>query len=434
LHIFIQLGELSRFPHNTFERSLLERLINVELIVESPNDVAPYIAGALAIIHSADGDLFEFMRMMTILSQLPEGDEEVLSAGTSASVYGYFINFLNNSDQAYEDIDTALERDGGNALLFMYRALLGLREFDFESAGSDLTSARRIGPATWTLPAYAVATFSSDDRSAVIEAILEIRPDDWFAYSMLADNYYSLNDLENARIALDNALARDPQLNMVHLLSFMVAIRQGRLSDAGALLNELVVLFPDPNFSYRLMQATFGETYAVTILLYSSLANLIIGQYTRVIDDTGTILSFIESPEEFIRDTTQLSITPTPNPDANIMPMDMLPDDVPFYYAADLFMMRGMAYCSVMNYDEALNMYSIGLGIDPTNHMLRLLRAEIHFLNDDPAAMQADMEEATGLSDEMDMLIRNVPALLTETDGAGCATFFDVLSTMAQGG
>ncbi|MCU0480748.1 MAG: protein kinase [Anaerolineae bacterium] len=431
LHISIQLGELTRFPYNNFERSLLERMVNVELSVSSASDIAPYIAGALAIIHSADGNLFEFMRMMTILSQLPEGDEDILSAGTSASVYGYFINFLNDSQQAYQDIGTALERDGGNALLFMYRSLLGLRDLDFESAGSDLTSARRIGPINWTFPAYAVATFSVQDRLAVIEAILTVRPDDWFAYSMLADQYYSENNLEGAREALDNALARDPQLNMVHLLSFMVAVRQGRLSDAGALLNDLVTLFPDPNFSYRLMQATFGETYAVSILLYSALANLIIGQYNRVIDDTDTILSFIENPEEFIRDTTQLSITPTPNPDANTMPIEIITEGVPFYYASDLFMMRGMAYCSVMNYEEALNMYNIALGIDPTNHMLRLLRAEIHFLNDDQQAMQADIAQAMGLSDELDALITDMIGDEADIAETGCSLFFDVLSQMA---
>ncbi|HRF98290.1 MAG TPA: hypothetical protein PLZ51_23945, partial [Aggregatilineales bacterium] len=106
-YVILQLGDLSRFNHTTFERAVVERLVNVEILVESPEDIAPYVAGAISILHSADGDMFEFMRTMTIISQLPPITGEVLSAGISASVYGYFANFVNDSASALEAINAA---------------------------------------------------------------------------------------------------------------------------------------------------------------------------------------------------------------------------------------------------------------------------------------------------------------------------------------
>ncbi|MDX2076505.1 MAG: serine/threonine-protein kinase, partial [bacterium] len=35
LYVILQLGDLSRFPHNAFERSVIERLVNVEILVDS---------------------------------------------------------------------------------------------------------------------------------------------------------------------------------------------------------------------------------------------------------------------------------------------------------------------------------------------------------------------------------------------------------------
>ena len=433
LHVFIQLGELARFPYNSFQRTVLERLINVELVVESPSDIAPYVVGALAILHSAGGDMFEFMRTMTILSQLPASNATMVSAGTSASVHGYFANFINDEDEALELINAALDRDGGNAMLFMYRSLIYLRQFNFDSASSDIISAQRLGPSTWALPLYAIGIFSSaQERITTLEQVLAIRPDDWFAYYMMADNYYTQGDLVATQEALDNALVRDPQMNVVHLLAFVVALRQGRLNDGGQLLNELLTLFPDPNFSYRVMNAAFGEAYSVSILLYSSLANLIIGQFDRVIEDTATVLSFVNNPESFIQDKSQLPGTMTPNPDTVELPREE-PLITPYFYASDLFMIRGIAFCSLGRFEEALESYSIGLGIDPTNHMLRLLRAEIYFLNGDDVNSQSDIIQAMGLSDEMDAFIFVAADADNDGEGLSCANFFDVFNQMGQG-
>ncbi len=433
LHIFLQLGELARFPYNTFERTVLERLINIELVVQSPNDIAPYVAGALAILHSANSDLFEFMRMMTVLSQLSSSNAQPLSAGVSALVYGFFANFINDQATALTFINNALDRDGGNALLFMYRALIYLRQFDFESAGRDVTTAQRIAPANWILPAYAVANFRRADVET-LDHLISLRPDDWFLYYLKADLVYSQNDLASTREVLDVALTLNPETNVAHLLAFLVAMHEGRLNDASQILSETVRLFPDPNLSFRVLNATFGDL-SVSTLIYTSLSNLIIGQYETVLTSTAQFLNFISNPPDFIHDQSQVSITSTPNAELNPrlqVITEVLGDTIPYLFAGDLFLIRGIAFCSIGNYEEALNTYSIGLAIDPENHMLRLLRSEIYFLMGDQDRASADIALAMGLSDEMDSFIGWAIDSDGDEQGGSCSDFFDVFMAMAQ--
>lgn len=431
-HVFIHLGDLTRFPHNAFERTVLERLINVELVTSSSEDIAPYIVGALAILHSANSDLFEFMRMMTILSQLTPSKVAPLTGGVSASVYSFFANFINDQEAALAAIDTALDRDGGNALLFMYRGLVRLRQFEFESAFRDVTTAQRIAPNNWIFPTYAVANFNMTD-SATFDQLIGLRPDDWLLYYLKADFLYSQNDLNGARQVLDVALTLNPETNVVHLLAFLVAMHQGRLRDASQILRDAVRLFPDPNLSYRLSSATFGEL-SVNTLIYTSLSNLIIGQYDMVINNTNTFLSFISNPQAFIRDNHLLSFTPTPNtnldPRFSALQADMM-KTIPYLFAGDLFLMRGIAFCSVGNYEEALRTYSIGLAIDPQNHMLRLLRSEMSFQLGDSEQAIADIALARGLSAEMDAFIDWATNIKDDTTGGSCSDFFDVFMAMA---
>jgi serine/threonine protein kinase/tetratricopeptide (TPR) repeat protein len=432
LHVFIHLGDLTRFPHNAFERTVLERLINVELVTSSPEDIAPYIVGALAILHSADGDLFEFMRTMTILSQLTPSKVTPLTGGVSASVYGFFANFINDQQAALVAINAALNRDGGNPLLFMYRGLVRLRQLEFESASRDVITAQRIAPNNWILPAYAVANFNVTDIPT-LDYLISLRPDDWFLHYLKADYLYSQNDLTSTRHALDVALTLNPETNVVHLLAFLVAMRQGRLQDASQILRDAVRLFPDPNLSYRLSNATFGEL-SVNTLIYTSLSNLIIGQYDTVIDSTNTFLSFVGNAQAFIRDQSQLPFTPTPNTDIDprlSLVQASTTDVIPYLFAGDLFLIRGIAFCSIGNYPEALNAYSIGLAINPENHMLRLLRSEIYFLLGDQDKASADIALAMGLSDEMDNFITWATAVDNGNTGNGCADFFDVFMAMA---
>ena len=434
LHVFLQLGDLTRFPYNTFERTVLERLINIELVVQSPNDIAPYVAGALAILHSANSDLFEFMRTVTVLSQLAPSNAQAISTGISASVYGFFANFINDQETALTFINSALDRDGGNPLLFMYRGLVRLRQFEFESATRDVTTAQRIAPTNWVLPAYAVANFGGADLQT-IDYLISLHPDDWFLYYLKADFFYSQNDLASTRQALDVALTLKPEANVAHLLAFLVAMREGRLRDASLILSDSVRLFPDPNLSFRVLNAAFGDL-SVNTLMYTSLSNLIIGQYDSVIESTTTFLSFVENPQDFIRDESQLSITPTPNtaldPRLGIVPKNMM-DTIPYLFAGDLFLIRGIAFCSIGKYEDALNTYSIGLAINPENHMLRLLRSEIFFLMGDLQSSSEDVMLAMGLSEEMDAFIGWATQSEGDDTGGSCSDFFDVFMAMAQG-
>jgi len=397
LHAYIELVDMGRLSHTAFERGILARVMNTEVLVNSPSDLAPYLVVAMAIAHSADGDLFEFIRALTMLSDLPPANGTIVKTGVSQSVYDYFLNFTHNQGAAMQLINTAIERDGGNALLFTYRALAHMRQLNFESARSDILSAKRVGPETWTLPNYISLMMTTDN--SVLEltnSITTQRPNDWFAHFVRAHFTYLTNDLTGAGDIVAQSLRYNPQSNVSNLLASFIAIRQGRIEDAHQLLDDILREYPNPTLTARGMNMVFGDSITGSSLIYATYANLLIGQFDRVISETD------------------LLITMTPPEGA----------DLPYLYVADVLMIRGVAFCSQGKYDDARLAFTMGLTADPTNYMLHALRADISLYIGEDAS--ADIELALGLSDEMDMYVAKLTDESRTQATLPCSQFVDL--------
>ncbi|MDX2076506.1 MAG: protein kinase, partial [bacterium] len=397
IKVFIQLGNLSRLTHLTLERPSLERLVNLEVVVNTPQDLAPYLVSAMAMVHSANGDLFEFMRMITILTDLPPATGQIMSQGVSRQIYGYFTNFVTDDAAATEFIAEAVRQDGGNPLVFMYQALLQLRDGNFESANSNLLTAQRLGPTNWAFPLYGVYILEQRENNYdILNSILTTRTDDWFLYLIIAHSSYIANDMVKANEALEQALALQPDSNFAHLLASIIAIRQGKIAYATSLLGDMVRMFPNPTLGYRAMLVTFGDSMPRGTSLYTAFGSLLIGQYEQVIALTDTM------PE--------LAAFPT----------------------ADLYLMRGLSFCAMNRIDEALEAYGLGLEVDPSNHLIHLLRGEIYRAQGDTDKATADRELAQGLSPEIDAYIAITANADIENISETCAGFFDIATTMGS--
>ncbi|MCL4255259.1 MAG: hypothetical protein KJ043_15975, partial [Anaerolineae bacterium] len=391
LYAAIELVDTSRMTYNHFDRAVVSRLISIEVLVERPADLAPYITSALLIIYSADGNLFEFMRTLTILADLPPATGQILSTGISKPVYDYFLLSNTNQDNAMLSIDNAINRDGGNPLLYTYRALLHIRKFANESANSDLLAASRLGPDEWTLPAYiTIGLANNSDVLNTIDSIITLRHDDWFAHFAREHFSYLSNDLASTHAQLDLTLANSPQTNLPYLLLSLVALREGDLADARNTLRDMLRQYPDPRLSYRVLQTTMGEAITQSSMIYAMYASLLIGQYEQVIENSDVLLA--TAPPQGVA--------------------------LPYLYVSDVLMMRGIAQCSLGRYDDALASFSQGLLINRDNAMLHLLRADILLANGDDAS--ADIEAAMGLSDEMDAYVAQA---IENTQDEPCSTF-----------
>jgi serine/threonine-protein kinase len=395
IKVFIQLGNLSRLTHLTLDRPSLERLVNLEIVVNTPQELAPYLVSAMAMVHSANGDLFEFMRMITILSDLPPATGQIMSQGVSRQIYGYFTNFVTDDAAATQFIAEAVRQDGGNPLVFMYQALLQVRDGNFESANSNLLTAQRLGPTNWAFPLYIEYIMQQREGShELLDTILTTRTDDWFLYLLIAHSSYITNDVATANASLEQALALQPDSNFAHLLAAIIAIREGKITYATSLLGDMVRMFPNPTIGYRAMLYTFGDSMPEGNLLYTAFGSLLIGQYERVIELTDTMSQTATFP------------------------------------IADLYLMRGLSFCAMNRIDEAIEAYGLGLEVDPTNHLIHLLRGEIYRAQGDTEKATADREQALGLSMELDAYITITGNTDIQNISETCAGFFDIVTTM----
>ena len=98
--------------------------------------------------------------------------------------------------------------------------------------------------------------------------------------------------------------------------------------------------------------------------------------------------------------------------------------------AADLFLVRGLAYCNLGDMELAMQSYEAGLEMSPDYHLLRLLSSEVYLERDDMESAHISVEAATGLSEEFDAFV--MAASVEGNDSIGCRYFFDNLMALTE--
>jgi len=191
-------------------------------------------------------------------------------------------------------------------------------------------------------------------------------------------------DYAQAKIDYDNALALNPTADFPYAFSMMLALREGRISDAVNFMQIIVTEFPDTTLSKRMVSALSAEDI-VFGPIFSAVGNLILGQYEAALVDIDASLA---ADEGF----------------------------------AESYMLKGLAHCNLDEYEEAEAAYSAGISIDPDLAILYMLRADVRFSLGDTQGSLEDAATArnVNLSDEFNALL---DAGLTE--GITCKNFFE---------
>ncbi|HVO71163.1 MAG TPA: protein kinase [Aggregatilineaceae bacterium] len=361
----VQVGVTTAFHHIEFERALLERTANarVRLTDIRRQSIAPYVLGVLSTLHVADGNAYEAMRTAAIEAAIQVTPAVVVGNGIAADVQRQMME--TDVDQALKYLNSAIEQDASNPLLYIYSCLLKQRQKSSDAARRDAETAQRIGPPGWTMPALMLAGLSDDQSPQTVldlfSQIITQRPDDWFPLFFRGTTYYYLdgampNAYDLARADLDAAMALKPNANFPYVYSALLAIHEGRLEDAGKIIKVILTEFPDPSYMSRLLGATFGITesnaYSVTL---SAFTNLALGRHEAVIKDT----------------TAGLKAFPT---------------------LADLYFMQGISYCALGNALGAKISFSDGLQRDPDFTLGYLLRADALLQLGNPTGADADFQ------------------------------------------
>jgi len=387
----------------------VSRTLFAEVTIDDPAEetITPYVLGILGLVHSIEGDVFELMRTFAILEEIDKPPATLTSGGAVEHYFNFFNLFLSDTEAAVEAINPAIELDGGNPFWYAMRAAAYMRLDDNSQAARDARTAERIGPQGWSIP-LVVQAASSDVYGVEIDMLdtaIEAQ-DDWFIRYLRATFRYSTNDLQGAWDDIEASLSGNPQANYPYVTGFLIAMREGRIEDAGEMMAQMVDEEPNPTLGTRVYRAMFGDNnvdIVMSSMLYQGYGNIVLGQYEQVTALEPQLQSLLSEFRFFLDDLDLESTTDTQR-----------------YFAGDVFSMMGLAFCATGDYDTSLDWLSQGINIDPTSVTLRYIRTETATQLDMEDLVQEDVLAMQDISDELDDLI-----VAGENQEISCADFFD---------
>lgn len=345
----VQFGSVKSLPDLALDRTTLERMINIRLQMkdERQQTLAYPIVSALGHLLNAGNDYVGAIRLTMSLDQLDAPKPEVVGNSVAAHYYGATLMFLSDPQTMANELTQAIELDASNPGLYAFRAAAyqGMEKFQLSRQDSD--TAIRLAPEGWIVPYYVrgnEALITNDLPVGIVaySRVIEIRPDDWFPYNQRGYLYFLGHQYEEARLDIDKSISLGPEAEWPYMWGMLIALREGRLSDVpvyiGGILNNPS---KNPVFIQRLMTALFGERNA-QLLGYSiaSIGHFSIAQFDLSAQEADIVLAV-----------------------------------VPTY--AEMYLLKGLSYCNIDEYQKAEEAYSAGLEVDPSFTMLHFLRAEV---------------------------------------------------------
>ncbi|MBI5957871.1 MAG: hypothetical protein HY866_03995, partial [Chloroflexi bacterium] len=230
-----------------------------------------------------------------------------------------------------------------------------------------------------------------DKLFEIYAQIIALRPNDWFVYFMRATSYYyGENDLDAARADLEKVITLEADTAVPYIPASMIALRQGRMNDAQALMREMLTAYPDPSLTTRAMSALYGEDSAQmsTGAFFAASTNLVLGQYEQVITDSQPVIDSLEANPPTQEQLDQIGY-------------EMV--DV-----ADLLLIVGLSYCNLGDYKMADMAYDYATLFSPGFELLYLLRGQAQQAMGDNTGAQTSFAHARVhvLGDEFDTWVK----------------------------
>lgn len=347
--INVQLGSVESLPDLVLDRTSLERTINVRLRMkdERQETLAHSVLSSLAVLVNAENDFVENMRLIMALDQLDAPKPEVIGNSIAAHTHRAFQKFISDPETALSELTLGIDMDATNPLLYAFRALVYQELGNFPLGRQDVDTAIRLAPKDWVIPYYVRGDESliTNDLPGGIEAytqVIEKRPDDWLPYNMRGYLFFLAHKYEEARADIEKSISLGPEAEWPYMWGTLIALRQGRLDDVSTNMGNLMSSqSKNPVFTLRLMTALYGEDNA-KLLGYTTAAigHLSFGQFDVSAQDADAVLSV-----------------------------------APNY--AEMYLLKGLSYCNIDEYQKAEEAYSTGLEVDPSFSMLNFLRAEV---------------------------------------------------------
>lgn len=397
--LHVQVGDLARFSHNQCPEDVLRRSSDVRLRLTDPRLQSASISTLFTLVMAqvCAGDGFEIMRLYSILDALRGTTMgELTGVGTATRLHQALAFYQTDTKRSTDALSDIIESDPGNPILYVTRAATYQRLGQYEIARQDIETASKLGATawrsgTWTSPVYLqlFQTFAQQDYKntiSLLDKIIQMRPDDWFAYCVRGATAYLQREFDPAAADLDKAIKLGAPVNLPYMLGSVIALRQGRIAEARSMVLTVIDKFPDPALVMRIMRSFYGDSAAGIVFgpLLSGGMNAFLGQYDRAISEADRGLT-------------------------------MLPNN------PELYLIKGFAYCNLDRPADAEAAYSKGIEVDPTLGLLYLLRSEARRSQGNLIGMAADLKTIADmkLGAEFNQLVADGVAFR-----ASCENFF----------
>ena len=360
----IQPGTLAAFEPVAIDRGIVQKTasLQVRMTDERNQSIAPQILYTLMTLQSAAGDGFESARSIAVLESVSSNPAETIGDGLAPNIQRFTSRFFDDTEEALTYVNAAIDVDRGNPLAYGYRSSAYIRLGRYEEARRDLDTAERLAPADWAMPSFNranIALIQGDIDAAIgfYDRISEVRPDDWFAYNFRGALHYINRDFEQAKIDYARSLELGPEAVFPYPFLMMLALRDGRITDATGYLNIIVTEYPDSSLSVRMMRAFGADQAMVFGEVFPAFGNLILGQYQEAIQAVENSLA--------------------------------VDDSVP-----DLYLLRGFAECGLEDYAAAEADFTTALETDSDFAVIYLLRSGVRFAQDNFTGAAEDVIKA----------------------------------------
>jgi serine/threonine protein kinase/tetratricopeptide (TPR) repeat protein len=378
IEVKIQVGATGAFPHNEFTHDTLAKTGNVRALLrnERRESIAVPVTGIINLLYLADGDQYDYLLTMTMIQDLNVTRAEIVGDTVGANVHRALAAYFDDAPSAVAQFTDAIALDSGNPLLYAYRAITQLRNGDFDSAVLDMQTAARLGPDDWTTPDYFGVQQSLEETIAQLIAATETRPDDWYPPFILGIiHYLELNDRDSARRYLAQSIALDPEANTPFVATMLIALRDGHIATAQEYATTILTQSPDPDLTNRAFDTLYGNTAtaqeALTGEYFAAGTNIVIGQYNdviRIVDQALAPLFDSPAPPGLLGETS--------------------------YALSDVYLLQGLAYCNLHNYDRAVEAYSQAIRFSDDYALAYLLRGQMRLKLLDNAGATVDFDTA----------------------------------------
>lgn len=370
VNITVELGYVDDFTGILIPAEDVANTVDLQLRFPGDTEhfsVSQHVVALLSVLHAANGSAFESGASFLGLAEIGHSSHGIeLGQSVSTELHNYFDKYFDAPLEAVEAIDRAIRLDPSNPILYHFRGLAHQQAGEFDKADQDLETAGRISDGNWytsqiVRAANALTGQEPELGIRLISEAIDKNSDDWFAPWVRGNIHFLQGDFEAAREDFQASIDRNPPNNLPYITQAQIMVRFGDIDGARGYFATAVERFSDPELMTRILLSTYGDQGAELSLYtytFSAYGNFVIGQYNATIDDVNQAL-------------------------------EIAPD------LSDLYLLKGVAQCSLGRNADAEETYTQGIELDPEYAILYLLRAEVRGKQGDTAGAFQDFRAAS---------------------------------------